>query len=647
MKRLQWRSGGSSNNASADGGSDGNGTSASTLLLPPSTSPLSRKIGLPTPGINKIRGVEGRRGDVVDDTTIASGRTWRSGVSTRTLKWSNRRGRNVKSDASVASSINSRLPPLARLRKQNNRSSTPVEESNNDKDDEEDNRVVLGSSITITTNNGENVYRPKKEAPVNNNNNADSPTSVLQEQMFTDGSNNTMNNDNCTGEYRTVMDRMRKLMIGNPDDTETSIVESNTNNTFDESCVFDNLPSSSVVATSDNQEEEDQNSIIIETSRHTGPIDVDTCTRHITPAERHNLRAMHKLGYHYLRHNEIHQALEVFLEILRGQRERHGPRSLEMAMAMHNLGVVCVKAGRFEEGIRLCDGAARIRVEKLGSDHLDVAVSLAQQGVALMEIKQYPLALASFQEALRIRRKAVGVKHPLVIRLLNNIGCAYFEMNKLDDAKVSFDEALAVQRDLLKDKNFSKGGVNDEEQQDNGLDLEERNLEADPKEANNMLLSIALTLCNLGSIHLRWGMYDESLTFYEDALMIQESVLGEDHQVVKNTKTSLDFVVKSRDENRQNLLESHISPSNFPSILNMNRLANLILPKYEEGKKICDKISNDIAVLIDPAPQKDNASKQDDFVGQPFICGQPYLCANETENEDNYMTRKTRSWENL
>ena len=142
-----------------------------------------------------------------------------------------------------------------------------------------------------------------------------------------------------------------------------------------------------------------------------------------------------------------------------------------------------------------------------------------------MEIKQYPLALTSFQEALRIRRKAVGVKHPLVIRLLNNIGCAYFEMNKLDDAKVSFDEALAVQRDLLKDKNFSKGGVNDEEQQDNGLDLEERNLEADPKEANNMLLSIALTLCNLGSIHLRWGMYDESLTFYEDALMVSAYVV--------------------------------------------------------------------------------------------------------------------------
>lgn len=270
----------------------------------------------------------------------------------------------MKSDASVASSINSRLPPLARLRKQNIR--TPVEESKNKEDEVEENRVVLGSSITITTNNGENVCRQKK-APENK---ADSPTSVLQEEVFMKSS--AIDNGSGTGDYRNVMDRMRKLMIGNSD-TEASLVEPSSNNALDESCVFDNLPSSNEVTR--NKQEENRNSNIIETSRHAGPIDVDTCTRHITPAERHNLRAMHKLGYHYLRHNEIHQALEVFLEILRGQRERHGPKSLEMAMAMHNLGVVCVKAGRFEEAVRLCDGAARIRVEKLGEDHLDVAVS--------------------------------------------------------------------------------------------------------------------------------------------------------------------------------------------------------------------------------------------------------------------------------
>ena len=140
-----------------------------------------------------------------------------------------------------------------------------------------------------------------------------------------------------------------------------------------------------------------------------------------------------------------------------------------------------------------------------------------------MEIQQFPLALASFREALRIRRKSLGSKHPLVIRVLNNIGCALFEMDELEEAKYAFHEALVALRELMKDS--SHGGSmtrTDGLPYDQGDDmvLEHRNLDVDPKEAHNMLLSIALTQCNLGSIHLRWGKYDESLVFYEDALMV-------------------------------------------------------------------------------------------------------------------------------
>ncbi len=46
----------------------------------------------------------------------------------------------------------------------------------------------------------------------------------------------------------------------------------------------------------------------------------------------------------------------------------------------------------------------------------------------------------------------------------------------------------------------------------------------DPKDAHSMLLSIALTLCNLGSIHLRWGQYDESLVYYEEALLVRNEL---------------------------------------------------------------------------------------------------------------------------
>lgn len=143
-----------------------------------------------------------------------------------------------------------------------------------------------------------------------------------------------------------------------------------------------------------------------------------------------------------------------------------------------------------------------------------------------MEMQQYPVALSSFQEALRIRRIYLDSKHPLVIRLLNNIGCALFEMSELEQAKEAFDEALVMQRELMKDSSLGGSvtftdGLSDD--QGNDLELQHRDSEVDPKEAHNMLLSIALTQCNLGSIHLRWGKYDESTACYEDALLVSSS----------------------------------------------------------------------------------------------------------------------------
>lgn len=370
----------------------------------------------------------------------------------------------INSEASVSSSVNSRLPPIARLRKRIpviHENSSIIEEQNGGA--ENDDRVVLGSSITISKiSNQTNEYDATSDIIYSEPKLADgksgvcSPTSVLEQddrfcsesrpdysaginsfnqtptskrfvkkgvtlstskngkmseiERVESNKSSSFSNSNITGDYRNAMDKMRKLMTGGAEDrnteTERSTKKIGSNNTssLDASSVFADLELSENspntigeyeredgnslihktrqpgsidvdICTHREYEQEDDNSLI-HTTRQPGPIDVDTCTRHITPLERRNLRAMHKLGYHYLRHNEINQALDVFMEILRGQKERHGKKSLEVAMAMHNLGVICVKGGKFEEGTRLCDGAARIRVEKLGADHLDVAVSL-------------------------------------------------------------------------------------------------------------------------------------------------------------------------------------------------------------------------------------------------------------------------------
>ena len=381
----------------------------------------------------------------------------------------------------MTSSVNSRIPPLARLRKR-----VPlIIEEEQDFDEEESvgmysqqsmtqddggQVVMFGSKITITKNYDESSGTPAQEADKSNilgeqsirqaesdvycnqntctptkycdgkANNTDSPTSVVlaQEDPFcgalaslekdesdapefsdppmssstpkrsafskrgvmlsTTKSGKTMETciqgvnsldsssqieKNNATDYRNAMNRMRKLMTGAAEKDEldqAKAVEGDYVDDVDnsmETSVFSDLVSaqnnpSQECAFTGNQEDDESTT---QNTRQPGPIDVDTLTRHITPTERRHLRAMHKLGFYHLRRNEINQALNIFMEILRGQRERHGKRSLEVAMAMHNLGVVCVKGGRFEEGTQLCDGAARIRVEKLGKDHLDVAVS--------------------------------------------------------------------------------------------------------------------------------------------------------------------------------------------------------------------------------------------------------------------------------
>jgi hypothetical protein len=42
------------------------------------------------------------------------------------------------------------------------------------------------------------------------------------------------------------------------------------------------------------------------------------------------------------------------------------------------------------------------------------------------------------------------------------------------------------------------------------------------KDSHQMLLSVALTLCNLGSIHLRTGKLDASFVVFEEALLVSD-----------------------------------------------------------------------------------------------------------------------------
>jgi Tfp pilus assembly protein PilF len=229
-----------------------------------------------------------------------------------------------------------------------------------------------------------------------------------------------------------------------------------------------------------------------------GPADVDGGV--FVDAERH-LNAIHEMAAEHLAHGEYEEAFEVFEEILRGQKERYGPDHYRVGTALHNIGIVHLKSGNVEKAVKVCEEAVKVRKRTLVPNHPDVAVSLAQLGVARLECRQYKDALVAFREALQIRRNFLGPKHPKVGKILNNIGCALYEMGELDGARLAFEEALEIQRDTLRNSPSTQ-------------DTDIRN------NTNQMLLSIAATLCNLGSIQFRSGMYEEAGLALEEALLV-------------------------------------------------------------------------------------------------------------------------------
>lgn len=255
-----------------------------------------------------------------------------------------------------------------------------------------------------------------------------------------------------------------------------------------------------------------------ETKAATVPVDLDEGT--FLEAEK-NLHAIHDMAAEHLRHGEHAEALEVFEEIHRGQLVRYGPHHYRVGTALQNIAIVHMKRGDFNKAISICREAVEVRKAALGADHPDVAVSLAQLGVAYLEVRKHRKSVTAFREALQIRRHCFGNNHLKVAKILNNIGCALYEMNELEVARVAFEEALQVQRYNL------------------------RNMSSDSDVASNQaLLSISSTLSNIGSIKLLRGEHEEAQKDLEEALLIQQSVLGDQHPHAIRTQQSLEWIEK-------------------------------------------------------------------------------------------------------
>lgn len=216
-----------------------------------------------------------------------------------------------------------------------------------------------------------------------------------------------------------------------------------------------------------------------------------------------------------IKQNNFNQAIITLNEILHHQRQgiRKGNNRLLEGITLHNIGVVYLLSGKFEQAFPCFQESVLVKQAAFGDGHPEVAVSLVETGILIFAKEKYEEALNIFNDALKIRIQAFGSKDPKVAMVLNNIACAHFEMGNPLNALATFKEAREIEQHAL----------------------------GSSQNANLDLLHVATTLSNIGYIQLQIKNYEEASGNLEDALLVQQSVLGDNHRTVQDTLSNIEF----------------------------------------------------------------------------------------------------------
>jgi len=172
----------------------------------------------------------------------------------------------------------------------------------------------------------------------------------------------------------------------------------------------------------------------------------------------------------------------------------------------HNLAVVQVLASETQGVIELFREAISLKEAAFGSHHFEVALSWDELGIQLFANSRFEEALEAFRAAKIVRSKSESTHFSLAM-CLNNIAACDFQMKNHQAAFVSLKEALAIQQNSV--GSSAQGDLD--------------------------LLQTATVMSNFGYLNLCLRMYDEARTLFEEALLIQQSVLDDNHRAVRDT----------------------------------------------------------------------------------------------------------------
>jgi hypothetical protein len=207
---------------------------------------------------------------------------------------------------------------------------------------------------------------------------------------------------------------------------------------------------------------------------------------------------------------------ELQMELSTTKNSLHSGINFYLAgIVAHNLGVASVLAGLDTESIEIFKDAIQLKEVAFGKDHPQVAQSWDELGIQFFARGDFVRARESFQIAhnLRVEKSTHAAADPLLAMTLNNVACCDFQTGQYEQALKTLESARDIQHQAASSAEHGE------------LDL----------------LHIAIVYCNCAYLCLALKRYDEARVILEEALLIQQSVLDDDHRAVRDTLSNLEF----------------------------------------------------------------------------------------------------------
>lgn len=218
---------------------------------------------------------------------------------------------------------------------------------------------------------------------------------------------------------------------------------------------------------------------------------------------------------HCLQHNEFQLLKDEYKILLKEQKANpntHHNKYLA-GITAHNLGVLAVLTNCPIDAVSYFRDAICLKEAAFGRHGQEVALSWDELGIQFFARGDFDGALTSFREAHAVRSKQSHSPHPSVAMVLNNMACCYFQLGDAPRALQTLQEADEIQQKAI----------------------------GSSVQAELDLLHVAIVICNCGYLKLALKQYEGARSMLEEALLIQQSVLGDDHRAVRDTLSNIEF----------------------------------------------------------------------------------------------------------